>query len=664
MNKARALVVVVGVGLFFCAIVFRLYDIQISQHENYKFLAERQQKKTKELIAERGSILDAKGEVLVYTKEAVSFYIYKKNITDKLKDKLVKKFVSVFKKPASYYLNIFENGRGDICIEKKVPKEIAEKLKDLLVDGLAIREDNIRIYPYENLASHIIGYVNTEFRGVNGVERVCNEYLSGRDGELLIERDVRGRTVAIDGESTVNAQDGFDVELTIQKRFQKILEEELKSGVEGFEANSAIGIVMNPNNGEIMALANYPDFNPQKYNEANDEQRRNRAITDIYEPGSTMKSIILSTLIEEKKARPAEVINTESYVLNGRAISDEHKYPSLTVAEILEHSSNIGMARLSDRLDVNTFYKYLRDFGFGNYTSLELPGEVNGKLIKPSLLSRIAKASMSRGYAIDVTPVQMTAAYSAVVNGGVLYKPQLIKAIKDKQGNYVREFKNLQVRRVISENTSGIMRHMMMGVVENGTGRMACLDDVTVGGKTGTAKKIINGKYSDKYNSSFIGFFPVEKPQVVCYIMVDNPKKGKYGGSSAAPIFKNIAKRMIESEMELAPVRKQIKRKNTELDMYFAEAAQSDDDISFANIEENDEETVAVKQTRKTVPNLIGKSAREAVSLLSGLGMEYKINGSGKVIKQSIEAGTIAEKNKKIVIECNSVNKIKNLRLN
>lgn len=666
MNKARAIVVAFSVILFFGILSARLFQIQISQHENYKFLAERQQYKTESIIAQRGKILDANGEVLAFTKEGLSFFIDKRMLKEKDKLKIAEKFSQVFNKPAAYYLQLIQDGKRNICLEKRVSKSLAMKLKGFIVEGLFSEPENSRIYPYGSLASHILGYVNTGFNGVAGIERVCDEYLCGEDGELLIENDVRGRTVAIDEQSTKYEQDGFNVQLTINKSFQAILEEELKTGIKNLEAKGAVGIIMNPQNGQILAMANMPDYNPQEYNKASDQERKNRLIMDIYEPGSTMKSIVLAALFEEKLTNPDEMINTENgvYKIAGIKLSDEHSYDRLTVKEVLEHSSNIGMAKLSERINGATLYKYLRDFGFGNYTTVELPGEVSGKVLKPSEFSAISKASMSRGYAISVTPLQMASAYSAIINGGKLYKPQLLKQIVDKEGNKIKEVSSQLIRKVISEKSSASIRNMLLGVVENGTGKMAQLKDMTVGGKTGTAKQIINNRYSNEYNSSFVGFFPVENPQILCYILVDAPQKSKYGGSSAAPIFKNVAEKIIGIDNNLSSSKKIIERKENLIDEVFAESTQNEKEILFADVEDSEEIQKPAVNIRKTMPDLSGKSIREAVSLLTNLGVKCKITGTGKIVSQSIPTGAEIKKNMTCLLEGKSTQKIKGLRLN
>lgn len=667
MNKARAFVVASFVVIFFGILTFKLFSIQITNHENYKFLAQRQQNKIKEIKAERGSILASNNEVLAYTKEGVSYYVDLRMMNDSKKSSIAKKFNEVFGKSEKHYLDLMAKGKGNICLESKTSKESSIQLADFIVDGLFSKEENTRVYPYGKLASHIIGYVNTEAKGVDGIEKVSDEYLSGKDGAMLIGRDVRGRTVSVDEEETSPEKDGNNIQLTLNKTYQAILEKALKDGVKEFSANAAIGILMDPASGAILGLANYPDYEPAKYFNYNDDARRNRAITDTYEPGSTLKSVVLSAAMNESIVKADDMINTENgkYKYYNISISDEHKFDKLNVTEVLEQSSNIGMAKISEKMDKNLMYKYLRDFGFGNYTSLELPGEVDGKLRKPSAFTKVTKASLSRGYAIAVTPIQMAAAYSALINGGTLYKPYIIKKILKPNGETIKEHTPLKLRKVLSPETSVQIKNMMFNVVENGTGKAARLRDVSVGGKTGTAKKIIDNEYSSNiYNSSFVGFFPVKNPKVVCYVLVDSPQKGRFGGSSAAPIFKRVAQQIAGADINIVPDKDEMKKENKLFERIIAEAEKYDDEVLFSDLDEIQTQNKKEFADRKTMPHLHGKSLREAAKILTAIGVDYKITGSGKVISQSIPPGAKIKEGMICNLKCKASKYKKNLRLN
>ncbi|MCK5457114.1 MAG: penicillin-binding protein 2, partial [Melioribacteraceae bacterium] len=359
------------------------------------------------------------------------------------------------------------------------------------------------------------------------------------------------RVITVNQDLSIKPTPGHTIQLTINKNYQKILETEVRDGLKKFKGESAMGIIMDPNTGEILASTNQPDYDPKNYNIYSNSKRRNRVLTDTYEPGSTIKPFIMSMLLEEKLTYEDEITNTENgtWRVRGATIRDTHEYDYLTSTGIIEHSSNIGIAKLSDKIDDDTFYRYLRDYGFGSLTSIDLPGETPGVLRKPKNYSKISKKFISFGYEISVTPIQLAAAYSALVNGGELMQPYVVQKVTDSRKNIVEEFYPIKIRRVVSKKTSERVKKMMKEVVEDGTGTEAYISGLSIGGKTGTTQKLINKQYSNKeYNSSFVGFFPVEDPQIVILIVVSSPEVGRYGGKVAAPIFHEITKRILDGD--------------------------------------------------------------------------------------------------------------------
>lgn len=671
MINYRALIIVAIVFLIFAALIIKLISIQILNNEYYSLKAIKQQNKPQIVKAERGIIKDRNGEVLSFTNDNISFYVDTRMMTSEKVDTIIKIFSKVFRKDKNYYKELIENGIRNVCLEKKVSMDKALYLKKIVIDGLFYEEDYTRVYPYGSLASHVIGYVNKELKGIEGIERVYDQNLSGTDGYYVFQRDVKGRIISLDEKNSRAPQPGNNVILTINKSYQKILQEELLKGLQKYEGESAVGIIMNPNTGEILALANLPDFDPANYNVFPDEARRNRAITDTYEPGSTLKAIVLAVLFDQKLVKEDEVINTENgkFIFKNVRISDTHPHRSLTVRQILEQSSNVGMSKLSFRISDEVLYKYLRDFGFSNYTSIELPGEADGRLKKPMNFSAITKAFMSFGYELSVTPIQLITAFSALINGGILYKPYIVKAITDANGKLIEESKPTKIRNIIKKETSDLMRELMVGVVENGTGTAAQLDNVLVGGKTGTSQKFENGNYtSSKHNSSFIGFFPADNPQLICMILINSPKVGKYGGLVAAPIFHDVAKRILEADLNLVPNRKKINRSKSVIDQLIADirTSPSTTSKSYLNIPEKTTKISVHKRfsniNRNVMPNLISYSMRDAIAMLNEIGLEYKITGTGKVVSQSIQPGTAIKSDLVCFIKCEpskSINKIK-----
>ncbi len=665
MINSRALIITFFVFAAFFGLIAQLFSVQVGSHKKYSAKAEKQQNKIYTIKAERGIIYDRNGEILAYTKDDVSLFADTGMLkrSSRRKNKVAKKLAEVFKTSPSKYLRLIENSKGNVCLEKKISKEKALLLSDFVVDGFFKTEDYTRVYPYGNITSHIIGYADKECIGRAGLEKLYDERLKGIDGELHVENDAIGRPVSIDYDNSIIATPGNSVYLTIDKVYQKILVNELKEGIEKYEGKSAIGIIANPQTGEILALANVPDYNPHQYYKATNFSRRNRALTDTFEPGSTLKSVVLAMLMEKGLTNENQIINTENgkYRIKGALIRDTHKFEKLSVREVLEQSSNIGIVKLSDRIDNKDFYRGLRNFGFGNLTSIDLVGEARGRLKKPNSFSEISKAFISHGYEISVTPIQMVMAYSALINGGKLLQPYTVKKIVNHEGDIEEEFETTKIRRVISEKTSDIIKSIMVGVVENGTGSKAQQASVYVGGKTGTAQKLIDGKYSSRlYNSSFIGFFPAKDPQVVCLVLVDSPKKGRYGGQVAAPIFGKIAKKILETDFSIERNKEEIERENIIHEFTASIEKQNDKEelVSFANVSDQPKRDEAKsKIVRSTMPNLKNKSLREAIRILSDLNVRYTIKGSGKIIEQSVRKGTAIKDGMNCVLTCSSIKK-------
>jgi cell division protein FtsI (penicillin-binding protein 3) len=656
MNSKRAIIIIIGIFLFFILLVAKLFDIQVVKSEELRYYAERQQTGIETINAERGFIYDRNEMLLVYNRNDISFYLDLRMTDKEDKRKIANKFSSVFGESRNHYLSLMKENGKTICLKKKIPSEKALLLKNFKADGLFYREDPTRIYHYGNFASHILGYMNQDYRGVSGIEKNYNEILQGEQGVRLVERNAIGDITTVAEEETKPSVPGDNIYLTIIKSYQTILEEELKKGLEEYGGTSSIGIMMDPNTGEILALANVNDYNPNEFWNFNDSELRNKAVTDVYEPGSTFKAITLATLFDQKLCKKNELIYVENgtYKFHNVRIKDTHKFNYLTVQGVFEQSSNIGTAKLVKRIDNELFYKYLRGFGFGNFTTINLPGEVKGSLKKPNEWSLLTKSYMAFGYEISVTPIQMAAAYSAIVNGGILYKPQIIKKIVDKEGIIKSVTEPKEIRRVISEETSSVMRGLMISVVEKGTGQNAKIDFLSIGGKTGTSKKLIDGKYSGTdYNSSFIGFYPAENPQVVCFVLVNSPKVGFYGGAVAAPIFKKITERIMEADSRFIPdQRLNPNYKEERIKLIYTN---NTDDLSPSVQSVSSTKDSGIEFKMGIMPDLSNHSLRDAISVLTKLGLKYKVEGSGKVISQSINPGDKIKKGNTCVLNCSQV---------
>ena len=654
MNNSRALLVIIVMFLFFAALIVKLVDIQIVRSEELKYYAQRQQTGVEVIPAERGLIYDRNNVLLVYNRPDISFYVDLRMVSSKGKKDIAIAFSKALSKSTSYYLNLMNGSKKTICLEKKVPVEKANSLKQLKRIGFFYKDDPTRVYHYNNLAAHILGYVNSDLKGVMGISKYFEDELKGQDGSKVVDKNAVGDVVTVEDAETSPAIPGDNLYLTIDKNYEQILEEELRNGISQYGAASATGIMMNPNTGEILAISNIEDFDPNEYWKYNDFQRRNRAITDTYEPGSTFKSFTIASLIDQKLCKLNEKINVENgtYRYKKVNIRDTHPFKSLSVKEVFEQSSNIGVSKLVQRIDDEKYFKYLRGFGFGNFTSIPLPGETSGKLKKPTEWSSVSKAYISFGYEVSVTPIQMITGYSALINGGILYEPQLISKEVSHDGHLIRDFSPKEVRRVISSETSNTMRNLLAGVVKNGTGKKAFSELISIGGKTGTSQKLVNGSYSKKdYNSSFIGFFPVDDPQVVCLILLNSPDLGKYGGLVAAPIFKNIAERVVKIDIDkfqkdINPeLLNNLKFANENLEKNYKSNSQT----GVINVKK-----INLTSTEK-MPDLLRCSIKDAIFTLTKLGVKYKINGTGVIVSQSIPAGKILTGKEICVLDCSEI---------
>ena len=655
MNNSRAIVIIMLVMLLFTALVIKLVDVQIVRSEELKYYAQRQQTNVEKIDAERGLIYDRNNVLLVYNRNDYSFYLDLRMVTKKGKEKIAEKFSSVLGKSKKYYFDLMSGSGKTICLENKIPSEKAFLLTKFKVNGLFYREDPTRVYHYGDLASHVLGFVGNDYEGVNGIERSFDKSLKGENGTRLVERDAIGDMITVSEEETKPAVSGDNLVLTINKSYQAILEEELKKGIKEYKGTSAVGIIMDPNTGEILSLANMNDYDPNKYWNFSDDERRDRAVTDTYEPGSTFKGITMSALLDQKLVKENDKVFVENgkYRFRNVTIKDTHEHGWLTAKGVIEESSNIGMAKLSQKIDNDLFYKYVRAFGFGNYTSVNLPGEVKGTLKNPKDWTQVTKAFMSYGYEVAVTPIQLITAYSAIINGGKLFQPEIIKREVRHDGTVVMENSPKEIRTVISPQTSAEMRKILIGVVDKGTGKNAKLDLVTVGGKTGTSQKLINGSYSNKeYNSSFIGFFPAENPKIICLVLVNAPEKGRYGGSVAAPIFKNVAQRIINTNPQIYRDSVTQPKIENKLKVVFADNHNKDNKplVSAKTISDN---LSNIKKTQ--MPDLTNYSLRDGIKILSKLGLKYKVSGSGVIISQSIQPGEKLTKGLICSIDCKEV---------
>lgn len=515
--------------------------------------AERQSRQIVKVEGERGYIYDRRMRELAVNFDMSSIYGIPSSIEDTsrvaniLSYKLKINYTTLAKK--------LKRHKHFVWIKRRTLPEEARKIESMKLKGIGFIPETKRFYPGRELMGHILGFTDIDNHGLEGIERYYDRYLRGKEEKILLERDAYRRPVLTS--TLLSSLKGKDIILTIDETIQYILEKELYSSIEKYSASSAIGIIMDPFTGEVLAMANVPRFNPNTPGNYTPGAWRNRAITDVYEPGSTFKVVVASGALEERLFSPEEIIHDGSgRAVFGRAVMHD-PHPSgepLTFRDVIVHSSNIGAAKIGTQLGEKTFYKYIKAFGFGSRTGIDLPGEVAGIVKPPSMWSGRSIITISIGQEIGVTPIQMITAMSAIANGGWLVRPHVVAAMVEDNGN-IKRIRPELLRRVISQQTSKRMIEILKEVVSEGTGRFAAIEGLNVAGKTGTAQKIDpeTGKYSrTKFISSFIGFFPADSPSIVMLIIINEPHGIAWGGRVAAPVFKRVAMQVIQY-MKLGP---------------------------------------------------------------------------------------------------------------
>jgi cell division protein FtsI (penicillin-binding protein 3) len=533
--------------LFFVTITARLVTIQWVNSSYYSSIAKTQYETKVVLKANRGLIYDRNGSLIVSNSYGYSFAADPELLDSHDRELIARKFAAIFGKPISFFMNKLNTNSRFVWLARDVRPDQSEELRKLRIYGLIQLQEQKRLYPYGTVAGQVIGFTNVDGKGASGVELEFDSLLSGKDGFEIMQRDGIGRRMQSVDYPRVDPVPGCNVQLTLDMNIEQIVEDELAAGVEEAKGIAGTAVFINPITGEVLAIANYPSFDPSQYERYTPDDFRDRAITDAFEPGSTFKVVTASAALEEGVEKPNNMIFAENgkYVLYGKLIEDFERKGWITFRQAVEYSSNIAFSKVGLKISADKFYRYARDFGFGAPTGIELPGEVPGELKKPYEWSRLSLPFMSFGYEVMVTALQMADAYAAIANGGTLMKPYIVRKITDSQGNVLFQNTPVPIRRVVSRDVAQTLSGLFVDVVEHGTGSLAKLNDLLIAGKTGTAQKLIDGKYSKKfYRASFAGFFPVPNPEIVGFIMVDSPMKNYTGGAVAAPIFRRIASRI------------------------------------------------------------------------------------------------------------------------
>jgi cell division protein FtsI (penicillin-binding protein 3) len=536
--------------LVFGAIIIRAYQLQVIEQDKLTERIKDQYLKYVKLLPKRGTIYDRNKKVLARSLEVDSVYAHPGKIQDK--QGIAKKLSPILQVSYKYLIDKLTSDRPFVWLMRKISPAQAQKIEKLKLKGVGFIQESKRFYPNKELAGHCLGFVGTDLKGLEGIELAYDSYLNGQEGYILVERDAHGRNIHTQDIKQVNATKGYNLQLTIDNTIQYFVEKVLDEGVTQKKAQAGIAIVMVPQTGEILALAVRPTFNPNNFLQYTPSQWRNRAVTDAYEPGSTFKTFLVSSALEEGISEPHDIFFCEngSYPLGDSVIHDVHEYGWLSLTRIIKHSSNIGACKVAENLGKEKFYSYIRKFGFGDKTGIDLPGETSGLLPMPYRWSSVDLGAISFGQGISISPLQLITAFSAIANNGLMMKPHLVKAIFNDQGGIIKKIDPEERGRIISHTTSRQVTSMLETVVEEGgTGVNASITGFSIAGKTGTAQKVdgTTNQYSDhKVASSFIGFLPADDPKLSILIIIDEPQGISYGGTVAAPIFKKAAHQIID----------------------------------------------------------------------------------------------------------------------
>ena len=633
MLNSRLMVAAGALVLWVAGIEARLLVLQVLQHDELVARADRQQMSTVPAPAKRGEIFDRNGRLLAYSVDADTIYAVPTEIADPAKTAqlLCDALDDCTKKAREELKERLSQPRAFAYVKRRATPLQAKRVLALELDGIGFRKESKRFYPNRELAANLLGYVGVDNAGLGGIEATYDKTVRGREGKLLVQTDAR-RHVFSRLERSPTA--GASIELTIDEQLQFIAEREVRSGVQAARADGGTAVIMDPHSGEILAMASWPTFNPNEYGASPEAARRNRAVQDLYEPGSTFKLVTASAAIEEGVIRPSDVIDVSagSIRFGGRVINDMHRNDPLTFTQVIVKSSNVGAIKVGLKLGAERLGLYINRFGFGRPSSPDFPGESPGIVWEPSKLNDSALASVSMGYQVGVTPLQMAAAASVIANGGTLYEPHVVRAVvKGSQRTIVRP---KAVRRAILPETAATLTDIMEQVVTDGTAKAARLVNYNVAGKTGTADKLVNGRYSpSQQNVSFVGFVPSRNPVLTVIVMVDSPRiGGDTGGVIAAPIFKRIADASLR-RLGITPTI------NPAPPVLVAREAPPAPAPVVAPA------VVALSPgTPDTgVPDLTGLGAREALRELARLGLTARMQGAGVVIDQNPAPGAPLE---------------------
>ncbi len=533
-------------SLFSLFLMAGAFNHQVLQREQYTDWADRQHFKPVRLIPLRGKILDRRGTPMAVSLKAGSVFAHPGSVKDP--DATARRLSPPLGVKPEQLTERLKKNRSFAWLARQIPLDTARKIRGMGLPGVGMETEGKRYYPNRELAGHVLGFTGVDSQGLEGLELAFDAYLKGQQGRLLFQRDARGRVLWQEVPEKQGSGGCCELELTLDLRIQFFTEEALAEAVRSSGALSGTAVVMDPRSGEILAMACAPEFDPNSYRRSSPSRWRNRVITDSFEPGSTIKVLTLAAALEEGLVQEDTKIQCENGTFRyGRCLLHDMKpHGELSVREVLMVSSNIGTTKIADMLGGQRLWSYLSAFGFGRKTGVDLPGEVSGALRDAGSWSQVAVATHAFGQGFSVSTLQLARAFSVLANGGFLVEPYLVRTVRDEQGRMMRERKPRVQNRVLSTRTARRALNLMEAVVEEGTGRAGRIRGYRVGGKTGTAQKFdaAAGSYSDeRFVVSFVGVLPLENPEMVVVVVLDEPQGKASGGKTAAPVFQRIASR-------------------------------------------------------------------------------------------------------------------------
>jgi cell division protein FtsI (penicillin-binding protein 3) len=636
--KVRVILVSFFIFFSFVLVVGRMFQLQVLKKEQLYKLAARQQSSQIPLVPKRGTIYDRNENELAVSVEVDSAYAESKKVVEV--EKTVQGLSAIFQNDQKELREKLKSRKSFEWIERKISPKETEAVKALNLSGIHFLRENKRFYPHSHLAAHIIGFVGLDSKGLEGIELQYDVLLNGKQNVLITERDAMGRGIMTGGVPDEKEEHYRNIILTIDKQIQYVAETELSHSVQKWGAHGGMVIVMDPMTGKILALTSYPFFNPNQFIQYRPRSWRNRAISDVFEPGSMFKAFLAAAVLEEKIVQPTDSFYCENgfYTVYDRTIRDHSKHGWLTFHQVIKVSSNIGAAKAAEKIGKERFYRYLCDFGFGEKTRVGLPGEAKGIVQHPRYWPPITLDTIAFGQGIAVTGIQMATALSAIANGGVLMRPQVVERITNEKGVVIQSFKPEAVRRVISEETSRKVMALLKATTEKGgTGEQAVPQGYEVGGKTGTAQKVdsILGGYSeDRFTSGFMGFAPADEPKIVVLVVIDEPRGSTYGGIVAAPVFRAIVEKVLPY-LNILPKGTMVVKNESEIPAK-REAARTLPVIEEIKVGRGAERVV--------MPDLAGLSMRSALSRMERRGLIIKVSGNGRLVEQVPRAGAVIDK--------------------